>query len=387
MPLITTHGCHTFYRLDGPDHAPVVVLAHSLGLDHTMWDPQASDLSRHVRVLRYDLRGHGASSTTPGDYTVDQLGQDVLALVDALGIQTFAIVGVSLGGLIGQSLATHAPDRLTHLVVASSSAKPDSTAMEARRQAVLKGGMEAVQESVLARFFSPQLIQANPPVVASARRVLRSTNPEGYMGCVAAVRDADYTAVLNRITVPTLVIGTDADPAMPWPTHGQRVAASIPGATTVMLKGAHLSNLEAPRAFGAALFQFLLPPAGDVHAAGMKIRRAMLGDDYVDAAVAGANDFTRSFQDYVTRSAWGALWARPGLPPATRRLVTIAISASLGRWEEFRLHVRTGLSHELEACDLEEILLQVAVYAGVPAANTAFHIAREELTADRPATS
>jgi len=379
MPLVLTNGCHTFYRLDGPDEAPVVVLAHSLGLDHTMWDPQASDLSRHFRVLRYDIRGHGASSTTPGDYTVDQLALDVLALADALGLSSFAIAGVSLGGLIGLSLGAQVPERLTHLVVASSSAKPDASAMEARRQAVLQGGMDAVQESVIARFFSPHVVRANPPVVAAARRTLRSTSPVGYVGCAAALRDADFVPVLDRITVPSLVIGTDADPAMPWAAHGHRVATTIPGAKTVMLKGAHISNLESPRAFGAALFDFLLPPADDVPAAGMKVRRATLGDDYVDAAVAATTDFTRAFQHYVTQNAWGALWARPSLPPSTRRYVTLAICASLGRWDEFRLHVRTGLTHELEACDLEEILLQVAVYAGIPAANTAFHVAREEM--------
>lgn len=379
MPLITANTCRTFYRLDGPDDAPVVLLVHSLGLDHTMWDPQAADLARHFRVLRYDLRGHGASDVTAGDYTVDELGADAIALLDALGIHRCAVVGVSLGGLLAMWLARHAPDRITKIVVASSSSRPNAEAMAARLQAVRAGGMEAVQDAVIGRFFSPAVVAANPPVVAAARRVLRSTDPIGYIGCVAAVRDADLRADLAAITVPTLVIGTDADTAMPWESHGAHVAAAIPTATVTMLRGAHISNLESPRAFCAALFRFLLPRPEDTHAAGMKIRRATLGDAYVDAAVASTTDFTRDFQDFVTRSAWGALWARPGLPPATRRLVTLAISASLGRWEEFRLHVRTGASHELETCDLEEILLQVAVYAGVPAANTAFHIAREEL--------
>lgn len=381
MPLITVNNTACYYRLDGPDDAPVVLMSHSLGLDHTMWDPQARDLARHFRVLRYDTRGHGASGAPAGDYSIEMLGRDALALLDALGINECAVVGLSLGGMVGMWLAAHAPTRVTHLVVASSSARPNAEAMEARRLAVLEGGMAPVCEAVLSRFFSPRPIAENTTSVASARRVLLSTNAVGYAGAVAAVRDADLRGVLARIATPTLVIGTDADPAMPWADHNRLVAEGIPGARVVMLTGAHLSNLESPRAFGAALFDFLLPTPTDMHDAGMAMRRTMLGDAYVDRAVAASTDFTRTFQHQITRNAWGDLWTRPGMSPEMRRLVTLAISASLGRSEEFRLHVRTGLARELEPCDLEEVLLQVAVYAGVPAANTAFHIAAEELAA------
>jgi 3-oxoadipate enol-lactonase/4-carboxymuconolactone decarboxylase len=381
MPLIALNGTTCFYRLDGPDNAPVVLMSHSLGHDHTMWDPQARDLARRFRVLRYDLRGHGASGVTDGDYSIEMLGRDALALLDALGIAQCSVVGVSLGGMIGIWLAAHAPARVTHLVVASSSAKPNAEAMEARRSAVRAGGMAAVCDAVLSRFFSPAVMAVNAAVVDSTRRVLLATHATGYTGCVAAVRDADLRDLLTTITAPTLVIGTDADPAMPFAEHNRLVADGIPGARVVMLRGAHLSNLEAPRAFGAALFAFLCPAPSDMYAEGLAMRRMMLGEAYVDRAIASTTDLTREFQTQITRNAWGALWARPGLSPEIRRLVTLAISASLGRSEEFRLHVRTGLSRELESCDLEEILLQVAVYAGVPAANTAFHIAAEELAA------
>jgi 3-oxoadipate enol-lactonase/4-carboxymuconolactone decarboxylase len=156
------------------------------------------------------------------------------------------------------------------------------------------------------------------------------------------------------------------------------LARSIAGARAVRLQAAHLSNLERPRSFSAAVLDFLLPPADGSVAGGMPIRRAVLGDGHVDASMASATDLTRDFQELVTRFAWGTIWARPGLDQRTRRLLVLTTTAALGRWEEFRLHLRTGLAHELEWCDVKEILLQLAVYAGVPAANTAFQIAAEE---------
>jgi 3-oxoadipate enol-lactonase/4-carboxymuconolactone decarboxylase len=166
---------------------------------------------------------------------------------------------------------------------------------------------------------------------------------------------------------------------MPWDGHGRVLATAIPGARVVRLPAAHVSNLERPRSFTAALADFLLPKADGSVETGMPIRRAALGDAHVDRSLASATEFTREFQELVTRFAWGTIWARPGLDHRMRRMLVVAITAALGRWEEFRLHVRAGLAAELEPCDLKEVLLQVAVYAGVPAANTGFHIAAEEL--------
>jgi len=379
MPLarINGHTCH--YRLDGPDGAPVLMLAHSLGLDAGMWDAQAAACQRHLRVLRYDLRGHGASSVTPGDYTIEQLARDALALAAALGIQRFAFCGLSIGGMIGQWLGVHAGAQLTHLVIANSSPRPDAAAIEARRTTALEQGMPAVEPAAMGRFFSPPFLAANGPAVTWARRVLLGTDPSGYAGCCAAIRETDMRGDLSRISARTLVICGDGDVSMPWAGHSQILAETIPGAAAVRLPAAHISNLEAPRTFTAALQRFLLPPAGDPLAAGDAVRRSMLGDAHVDRAVAATTPFTAAFQELITRYAWGVVWTRPGLDPETRRLLVLAMMASTGRWEEFRLHVRSGLAQGLEACDLEEVLLQVAIYAGVPAANTAFHIAAEEV--------
>src|SRR5687768_5370202 len=157
MPLIPLHDTSCFYRLEGVNTAPVVVVAHSLGLDHGQWDAQAADLRTHFRVLRYDIRGHGASGVTFGDYTIERLSIDALALLDGLGIQRVAWCGLSLGGMIGQWIGANAPDRLTHLVLANTSSRlTDPSTMEARRLAVNQGGLAAVEPLVMSRFFSPR---------------------------------------------------------------------------------------------------------------------------------------------------------------------------------------------------------------------------------------
>lgn len=257
MPLapINGHTCH--YRVDGPDEGPVLMLAHSLGLDSGMWDQQAAECRASCRVIRYDLRGHGSSSVTAGDYTIEQLGQDALALADTLGSQRFAFCGLSIGGMIAQWLGVHARERLTHLVIANSSPRPDAAAIEARRKTALDQGMAAVEPIAMSRFFSPPFLAANGPTVAWARRVLLGTNPVGYAGCCAAIRDTDMRGDLPRIAVRTLVICGDGDVSMPWAGHSQILAETIPGADAIRLPAAHISNLEAPRPFTAALQRFL----------------------------------------------------------------------------------------------------------------------------------
>ena len=376
MPLLRLPTSTCYYRMDGADDRPVLMLAHSLGQDHGMWDAQAGDWSAHFRVLRYDIRGHGASAASPGDYSVEQLGRDALALVDALAIDRFAFCGLSLGGMIGLWLAVNAPTRLTAVVLANTSARPEAARMEARRQAVLKEGMEGVADTVMSRFFSPRLLSQNPPAVASARRTLLATDPLGYAGCCAAIRDFDLTARLAGIQVPVLVISGEQDVSLPWQGHGEVIAAAIPRAQIVHLPAAHLSNIESPRSFAAALLHFVAPAATGDRAAGLRMRSAVLGADHVERSLASSP--SPDFQDLLTQYAWGTIWTRPGLDVRTRRLLAIAIAAATGRWEEFRLHVRTGLARELEWCDLEEVLLHTSIYVGVPAANTGFQIAAEE---------
>ena len=387
MPFSTINNRRLFYRLEGREDKPVLVFSHSIGADHGMWAPQVPDLLSHFRVLRYDIRGHGASDAPKGDYSIEDLGREVLGLADELKISQFAFCGLSLGGAIGQWLAIHAADRVSRLVLANTSPQFGPRAnWDARRKAVLEGGMAAVIDLVMQRFFTPETLARGDAYAQSVQAVILGTDPIGYAGCCAALRDMDHIQLLREIRLPTLVIVGDHDVATPWSGHGEILAREIPNAQAVHLPAGHISNLERPRSFTAALFNFLLPRSeagagaqSDPLQAGFEVRRSVLGKEYVDRAVAEMSEFNRDFQELITRYAWGTIWTRPGLSRRTRRLLLLSMMASLGRWEEFRLHLITGMAHELEPCDLKEVLLQVAVYAGVPAANTGFHIAAEVL--------
>jgi 3-oxoadipate enol-lactonase/4-carboxymuconolactone decarboxylase len=383
LPFATIRGTRMFYRLQGNAGQPVLILSHSISTDNAMWDLQADGLLPYFQVLRYDTRGHGASEATAGEYSVEMLGKDILGLADALEIPQFAFCGLSLGGAIGQWVAVHAPQRVTHLVLANTSPQFVPRAnWETRIGAVLKGGMPAVVDLAMQRFFSADALAKHNPHVGSIRSVFLGTDPVGYLGCCAALRDMNHVELIRQIKAPTLVISGDRDVATPWSGHGERLAQEIPGAKAIHLTAAHLSNIERPHSFTTALLEFLLPrPDADTDSlqAGLEVRRAVLGDAHVDRAIAATTEFTRDFQDLITRYAWGTIWSRPELDRRTRRLLVLAMTASLGRWEEFTLHLRAGLAGDLELCDLKEVLLQTAVYAGVPAANTGFQIAAEQI--------
>jgi 3-oxoadipate enol-lactonase/4-carboxymuconolactone decarboxylase len=382
LPFITANNIRQYYRLEGQPGKPVLVLSHSLGADHGMWAPQMADLLSHFQVLRYDTRGHGATDVPKGECSVELFGGDALNIIDALGIKQFAFCGLSMGGAVGQWLAIHAPERLTALVLANTSPQFGPRAKwEIRMKGVRDGGMAGIADVVLGRFFSPHIL-ARDVYAASMKSVLLGTDPVGYLGCCVALRDFDSRDSLGKIRVPTLVIVGDHDVSTPWDGHGEVLARDIAGARVVRLPSAHLSNIERPRSFTSALLEFLRLSSEQVATtveAGFAVRREMLGDAHVDRAIAGATEFNREFQELITRYAWGTVWTRPGLDLRTRRLLVLATTAALGRWEEFSLHVRAGLAHELEPCDLKELLLQTAIYAGVPAANTGFHLAAEEM--------
>jgi 3-oxoadipate enol-lactonase len=223
----------------------------------TMWDPQIAALAATHRVLRYDSRGHGQSAVTPGPYTIEQLARDALHLMDALGIERARFCGLSMGGMVGQWLGTHAPQRFDRLVLCNTSAligPPE--AWNARIDAVRNGGMAAIVDAVLARWFTAPFLAQATDAVARTREMLLGTPADGYVASCAAVRDMDQRESAAHIAVPTLVIAGTHDVATP-PADGRFLAEKIKGARFVKLPAAHLSNIEAAPAFTRALTEFL----------------------------------------------------------------------------------------------------------------------------------
>lgn len=250
-------GCRIAWRRDGDAGRPVVILSHSLGASMAMWDDQVASLAGEFSVLRYDTRGHGASDAPAGDYSLDRLGRDVLAVMDHLGIVSARFCGLSLGGMTGQWLGVHASERIERLVIANSSAHMGpAEGWQQRIAMVREHGMAAVASAVLERWFTPAFFAADGVGVERTRAQLLATMPEGYAGCCAAIRDMDLRPIIGLIRAPTLVIAGVQDPATPA-DHSELIQSRIAGARLVTLDAAHLSNIEQPEAFNAALREFL----------------------------------------------------------------------------------------------------------------------------------
>jgi len=257
MSYIDNNGARFYYELEGREDAPVLVLSNSLGTTLDMWAPQMPALLQHFRVLRHDARGHGRTDVTPGPYTIAQLGADVLALMDQLGIARAHFCGLSMGGMIGMWLGTHHAGRLDRLVLCNTAAKigsPDT--WNPRIAKVEAEGMASVADTVLERWFTAGFRQRAPQQVAVVRDMLLNTAPAGYSANCAAVRDMDQRAEVASITVPTLVIAGTHDGSTPA-ADGRAVADAIPGARFVELDAAHLSNWEQSEQFTQALVGFL----------------------------------------------------------------------------------------------------------------------------------
>lgn len=256
MPFMDLPNLRVRYELTG-SAGPVLVFSNSLGTNHTMWNPQMPELSKHFRILRYDTRGHGESSVTPGDYTIEQLGRDVIALLDALGMHRVHFCGLSMGGSIGMWLGVHAPERLDHLVLCNTAAKIGTPEVWSARIATVRSeGMKPVAAAVIERWFTPEFRTNHPEQVAWTRHMLENSPPDGYASNCAAVRDADLRSVLPRITAPVLIIYGAKDPVIPLAIV-QYLASQIPGSKTVELDASHLSNVEQADAFTQALLTFL----------------------------------------------------------------------------------------------------------------------------------
>jgi 3-oxoadipate enol-lactonase/4-carboxymuconolactone decarboxylase len=376
VPFVIRDGARLYWRSDGDPALPPLLLGSSLGTEHALWAPALPALTRHFRVLSFDWRGHGASEAPDGDYTVAILAQDALAVADAAGARRFSYVGISLGGMVGMCLGIYAGDRVDRLVLSNTSAKMSAAAWAERIAKVRAGGIEAIVDAVLQRWFTPRYLARADPSFAAARAAFLAVDPGGYVGCCAAIRDMDLTPELASIRAPTLVITGARDVATPK-EMGAAIAATIPGAHCVELPAAHIPLPETTGVFAHAVLEFLTgaPPVTERerYEVGLARRRGVLGAGYVDARLKQVTAFNVEFQDLITRYAWGEIWKRNVLDDRTRRLLVLAMLIAQARWEEFEMHVRAGLAAELSESELKEVLLIAAIYCGVPAANTGFH--------------
>ncbi|MFI0806879.1 bifunctional 3-oxoadipate enol-lactonase/4-carboxymuconolactone decarboxylase PcaDC [Streptomyces echinatus] len=424
------------YRFDGPEDAPVLILGPSLGTTWHMWDRQVPELTKQWRVFRFDLPGHGGAPAHPAD-SVTELTARLLATLDALGVQRFGYAGCALGGAVGIELALRHPERLASLALVAASPR-FGTADEFRQRGVVvrTNGLDPIARTAPDRWFTGGFAAAQPAITEWAVQMVRTTDPGCYIAACEALAAFDVRAELGRVGVPTLVL-VGSDDQVTGPAEARTLVAGIPDARLAVVPGAsHLVPVEQPAAvtdllvhhFSTAWQQpfdtgqtalpatpaapvpvpvavaapaappqpapvaeiapaavAVRPPGqGDRYETGLKIRREVLGDAHVDGVLAQADEFSGDFQEFVTRYAWGEIWDRPGLDRRTRSCITLTALIAGGHLEDLAAHTRAALRNGLTPDEIREVLLQAAVYCGLPAANSAFRVAqrviREETT-------
>ncbi|MFG3104452.1 alpha/beta fold hydrolase [Streptomyces sp. NPDC048182] len=408
------------YRFDGPEEAPVLILGPSLGTTWHMWDRQVPELTRQWRVLRFDLPGHGGAPARPVG-SVAEVATRLLATLDGLGVRRFGYAGCAFGGAVGVELALRVPERLASLALIAASPR-FGTADEFRQRGVIvrTNGLEPIARSAPERWFTGGFAAAQAAITEWAVQMVRTTDPGCYAAACEALAGFDVRGELGRVGVPTLVL-VGSDDQVSGPGEARTLVAGIPDARLAVVPGAsHLVPVEQPAAvtdllvnhFGSAWEPGpdqtvapgfpaqpamtppppppapaapvaeiaapadVPPPAPDAYDAGLTVRREVLGDAHVDRELAEADGFSAEFQGFLTRVTWGEVWSRPGLDRRTRSCVALTALTAAGHTEDLADHVRAALRGGLTPGEIEEVLIQSAVYCGVPAANRAFRVAR-----------
>jgi 3-oxoadipate enol-lactonase len=256
--IVQTNAVDVRCVVTGRADGPAVVLSNSLGSTHHMWAPQLAALEERFLVIRYDTRGHGASPVPTGPYSVDDLTDDVVALLDGLGVEHAHVVGLSLGGMTAMRLAARNPDRVKRVVLLSTAAElaPPETWFE-RAATVRAQGSRAVAEAVVARWFTPEFLESHPETRRDAEQMVSATPAEGYAACCEAIAAFDVREQLSSITAPTLAIAGAEDLATP-PARLEEIVSAIPGSRLLVVEhAAHLANAEQPGIVTGALVDHL----------------------------------------------------------------------------------------------------------------------------------
>jgi 3-oxoadipate enol-lactonase len=258
MPMIEVDGCGLNVEIEGPADAPVLMLSNSLGTDLHMWDPQVKPFTERFRLVRYDRRGHGKSAVPLGPYSMERLGRDVLGILDRLDIASIDWCGLSMGGMVGQWLGANAPSRVRRLVLANTVCHFPMKDIWAERIAMIrKGGMAAIADATMTRWFTAPFIAREPDTIARMKAMVLATPPAGYIGNSEAIRDMDHRDLVTRIKAPTLLIAGRHDAATPL-EGAEFIRARIPGATIAVLDAGHISNVEQASEFTAKVLEFLV---------------------------------------------------------------------------------------------------------------------------------
>jgi 3-oxoadipate enol-lactonase/4-carboxymuconolactone decarboxylase len=386
----------TAVRLGGSPTLPLIVLGPSLGTSaRTLWSAAAAHLSDRFEVIAWDLPGHGTNSIVAQPFTMAELATGVLAMVDDMLAErgavdgTFVYAGDSVGGAVGLHLLLDAPQRVDSAVLLCTGATiGEPEAWRERAATVRASGTPAVLEGSAARWFAAGFLEREPDVGTALLHALQDADREGYAQVCEALAGHDVRERLARIETPVLAVAGREDLPTP-PASLQEIADGVRDGRLVVLDDvAHLAPAELPLEVARLIRAHAAgeEPAGPsptvaaVRDAGMAVRRQVLGDAHVDRATAATTDFTADFQDLITQYAWGSIWTRPGLDRRSRSLITLTALVARGHHEELAMHVRAARTNGLSNDEIKELLLQTAIYCGVPDANTAFRIAQGVLT-------
>lgn len=352
---------------------------NSLGTDFRIWDGVVNDLKHYGNILRFDKQGHGLSSLSTKTKLISHYAQDVLGLMDALHIEKAIVIGLSIGGVIGQYLAIHHPNRLEKLILSNTAPKIGTDeGWNARINQVKINGIASITEGVMKVWFSDDFHQNRPNELQGYKTMLANTNTEGYIRACEAIKGNDLRAEIGSISTPTLCFAGSVDGSTP-PDLVKSMADAIPNATYILVGGVgHIPCVEVPHTIFKHIIEFAFySDAKTLHERGMITRRAVLGNAHVDRAEANKSDFDKDFQEYITNSAWGAIWSRPTLTRRERSMITIAVLATLGHHEEVEMHLRATKNTGATIEDIKEVLLHIGIYAGVPVSNIAYKLAKK----------
>jgi 3-oxoadipate enol-lactonase/4-carboxymuconolactone decarboxylase len=354
----------------------LLVLGPSLGTSvSAVWGPAAALLTKRFHVVGWDLPGHGASE--PADKVeVGALADELLALLDG----PFHLAGVSMGGVVGLQLLLSAPERVTTATLLCTGAKiGEPVGWHERADLVRREGLGAVRDGSRERWFAPD--NRTSPVADALVDGLADVDATSYAAVCEALADHDLRSALADVTAPVLAVAGAHDPVT-TPAVLRHLATGVQHGELVVLPDAgHLAPAEAPSEVAALITRQASATAvgtstARVRAEGMRVRREVLGDTHVDRATAGTDDLTADFQELITRYAWGSIWTRPGLDRRSRSLITLTALVARSHHEELAMHLRAARTNGVTEREIVELLLQTAIYCGVPDANSAFRVAQ-----------